>query len=361
MNSAEYRNQAIIHAVLEREKALCPGCVALIGIYGSFLTGDTQPLSDLDLLILINDERGRQLGTAFILDDIGVGYDVYCTSWESLVRDAAYEHPHISKLMDSRIVYCSDEMSRARLEALRAQVQKKLAEPFGEEDWLKADREMKEAMCCYAKAMIAGNIADIRKEAGGVLYYAQNAVAMLNKTYFRKGVRRRFEELNSMEKRPAQFCERMESVLEASTAEGVREQLTSLMKALTDCFIKAKQSVRTEKKPACAESLRDTYEEMFSNWHGKMTLAAQTDDRHLAFMSLVSLNAMMEEIGGESAICPYDILSVYDPDDLAKTAKGFDEVLQDYLQEYRKSGLSIKRFRDVDAFVSDYLKSVGQN
>ena len=68
----ESRNDRIIKAILEKEKAVCPGSVALIGIYGSFQTGDIHPLSDLDLLILINDERGWQLGTVFIQDDLGM-------------------------------------------------------------------------------------------------------------------------------------------------------------------------------------------------------------------------------------------------------------------------------------------------
>ena len=87
MDSAENRNEKIIRAILKKEQALCPGCIALIGIYGSFLTGDVHPLSDLDLLILINDDRGWQLGTAFIQEDLGVGHDLYCTSWDSLRRD----------------------------------------------------------------------------------------------------------------------------------------------------------------------------------------------------------------------------------------------------------------------------------
>ena len=42
------------------------------------------PESNLDLLILINDDRGWQLGKAFIQEDPGVGHDIYCTNWESL-------------------------------------------------------------------------------------------------------------------------------------------------------------------------------------------------------------------------------------------------------------------------------------
>ena len=190
----ENRNNRIIKAILEKEKAVCPGSVALIGIYGSFQTGDIHPLSDLDLLILINDDRGWQLGTVFIQDDLGVGHDIYCTGWESLREDARFTHPHISKLMDSRIVYCADEKYLAELENLREQVRSKLAEPFGEEDYQRAENELKEARCCYADAMMEDNLNAVRRQAGGALYHVENALALLNKTYFRKGTRRRFEE-----------------------------------------------------------------------------------------------------------------------------------------------------------------------
>lgn len=202
MNTVEIRNQKIIDAVLKKEKALCPGTIALIGVYGSFQTGDIHPLSDLDLLILINDERAWQLGTAFIQEDLGVGHDIYCTDWESLRRDAAYEDPNIAKLMDSRIIYCADEKYRNELEALRGQVRQMLAEPFCEADYRKAEAILKDALHCFSLAMIGDDLTEVRKQAGDVLYFAENAVAMLNKCYFRKGVKRRYEELNAMPKRP---------------------------------------------------------------------------------------------------------------------------------------------------------------
>ena len=95
------RNQKIIDAIIEKANRVCPGSLALIGINGSFMTGDFYEKSDLDLLILINDDRGYQLAITFIQDDLQVGHDLYCTSWESLQRDARYEHPNISKLMDA--------------------------------------------------------------------------------------------------------------------------------------------------------------------------------------------------------------------------------------------------------------------
>ena len=104
----EERNQKIIDAVIKKANIVCPGALALIEINGSFMTGDFYEKSDLDLLILINDDRGRQLGCAFIQDDLQVGHDIYCTTWKRLQKDARYEHPNISKLMDVKIVYCAD-------------------------------------------------------------------------------------------------------------------------------------------------------------------------------------------------------------------------------------------------------------
>ena len=356
MNSLEIRNRKIIDAVIRKEQAVCPGAIALIGIYGSFQTGDIHPLSDLDLLILINDDRGWQLGKAFIQEDLGVGHDIYCTTRESLRQDAEYDHPHISKLMDAQIVYCADEKYREELETLREQVRRKLAEPFGEEDYRKAEKELKEARCCFADAMTAEELNDVRRNAGGAIYFAENALALLNKTYFRKGVSRRYEELEAMEKKPDNLCEMIESVLAATTVNGLKEQLTLLMKGLDSCFRQVRRQLPRERKPAGADTLSGTYEEMFSNWHGKMVQAAEKNDLHLAFMSLESLNEMLNDISGEVDIGMYDVLSVYDPGDLRKTADGFDRILGQYLGEYEKAGLRPARYADVDSFMSSYLK-----
>ena len=82
----------------------------------------------------------------------------------------------------------------------------------------------------------------------------------------------------------------IEDILQSTTVESIKDKLSLLMKELAVCLLKAKQSIQQEKKPADPENLSGTYEEMFSNWHGKMIQAAELGDRHLAFMSLVSLN-----------------------------------------------------------------------
>lgn len=89
------------------------------GGYGSVAAGDEYEKSDLDLLILINDENGQILADGFIIDDVDIGYDLYCTSWDMLENDAQCDHAHLSRLFDSMIVYCKDKSALRRLDEIR--------------------------------------------------------------------------------------------------------------------------------------------------------------------------------------------------------------------------------------------------
>lgn len=354
MQDLEKRNQKIIDAVIEKADKVCPGALALIGIYGSYMTGDFYEKSDLDLLIVINDDRGWQLGSTLIQDDLQVGHDIYCTTWECLRDEAKYEHPNISKLMDARIVYCADEKYREQLELLRKGAKDIMAAPFSEKDYAKAEKLLKEAEHCYTLAMISERRSDVLEGAGGAIYYIENAIAMLNKQYFHYGVKRAYEELNAMQNRPDKLCDRIEDVVSAATALSVQNHLSTLMRETTAAFHKVKETIAMPKKEATKETLAGTYEEMYSNWRNKMYLAAETGNRHLAFMNLISANAMFSEIDSEVSIDKYDVMEGYDSRDLYKTAKAYDDILKEYLKEYDKAGLPINRYPDIDAFVRGY-------
>lgn len=358
MTSLEERNQKIIDAIIEKANVGCPGSLAMIGIYGSFMTEDIHAKSDLDLLILINDDKGWQLGCGFIQDDLQVGHDIYCTTWDGLRNDARYEHPNISKLMDSKIVYCADEKYMEELEALRKQVREKLSAPLTAEDYEKAESTLKEAEHCYTMAMISESRSELLKWAGGVIYFVENAIALLNKQYFRCGVKRAYEELEAMKSRPEKLCELIENVISALSVDKAKEHLTILLRETVTTFQKVKESIPGKQKAATAENLWGTYEEMYSNWRNKMYLAAETGNRYLAFMSLISLDGMFSEISDEVDINEYDALKAYDLQDLYKTAKAFDDVIQEYLQEYRKVELEIVHYPDVDAFVREYCEKM---
>ncbi len=354
MRYLEERNQKIIESIVKKAEIVCPNSLALIGIYGSFITGDFYEKSDLDLLILINDDRGWQLGCTFIQDDLQVGHDLYCTNWEQLQNDAQYNHPNISKLMDAKIVYCADEKYKQKLDTLRQMANDILSASFSEEDYTKAEKFLKEAEHYYAMTIISDDKLEILESAGKAVYCIENAIAMLNKQYFHYGVKRAYEELNAMQTKPKNLCDIIEKVITADSSASVKEHLTILIKETIAVFHQVRENVTTPKKPVSADSLIGTYEEMYSNWRNKMYVAAATGNRHLALMSLLSFNEMLSEISREVSISRYNALTGYNAQDLQKTAKAYDDILSAYQKEYEKAGIQVKHYSNIDTFVQNY-------
>ena len=91
------KNQKLIDMVIEKAKRDFPEDIAIVGLTGSFSTGDFHEKSDLDLIIINNTQRGWEISKSFIYDD--VGYDIYCTPWETRIEEEAnLESPGVSSL-----------------------------------------------------------------------------------------------------------------------------------------------------------------------------------------------------------------------------------------------------------------------
>ena len=331
----QIRNQKIIDAIIEKANRDYPGSLAMIGIYGSFCTGDIHEKSDLDLMILINDEKGYGLSATFLLEDEYIGHDLYCTTWEALENDSQFGHPHISKLMDSKIVYCADDAHMTRLESLKAKVH---TANTGEA----AEKTLQEARQCFARAMTAESLASVRYHAVGTILSCQDTIALQNGKYFRLGTRRVFEELGAMEYVPTNLQELVNNIVTADTCDAIKTGLTSLLRAVEALFTKPIPEPQV---------YPGTCEEMISNWRNKMYLAAQTGDQWLSFSSMASLDAMLKELGFD-----WNVMDKFQPDDLNASAAAYDEVIAKYQEEYRKAGVPFQSYPNVDAFVEEYTK-----
>ena len=125
------RNRTIIDAVIKKAEIVCPGALDIVGIVGSFHSGNYHENSDLDLLIVINDKSGYKLSKCFICGD--VGFDIYCKTWDDLDRLAEFPHPHATPLLECDIVYTSGNEAISRYMDLRTKLNKLLKAPITSE------------------------------------------------------------------------------------------------------------------------------------------------------------------------------------------------------------------------------------
>lgn len=339
-------NQKIIEAVIEKAKKMCPNSLALIGIYGSVSTGDEYEKSDLDLLILIQDDEGWQLGTGFILDDNKVGYDIYCTNWDGIKYDAECHHAQISKLMDSKIVYINNQEAYDKLCKLREQTKLFLA---SEERFQRVSELVDKAKVSFANAYLHEELGQVRMDIFGVIYYLMDAVMLYHGRYFKRGTKRMLEELASLPIKGV-FVDNIKGIV---TSKDVYE-LRTLSKSL---LLYAEKYLKQEKvKAEPSESLAGTYEETYSNWRNKVEEAAVQNNAFASFMNMCNLQYMFAELSSEFAIGAYNIMEEYNPDCLEDNVRLFDKCLQKYEEVYKTAGIDIKRFSSVDEFIVDYLQ-----
>ncbi len=220
-------NHKIMNAVIEKAEKGCPDSLAFIGIYGSAATGDEYEKSDLDLLILIQDDAGWQLGTGFILDDSKVGYDIYCTNWDGLRYDAACHHAQISKLMDSKIVYIKNQEAYDELCKLREQTKRFLA---SEERFQRVNELVDKAKISYANAYLHEELGQVRLDAFGVMCFLMDAIMLFHGRYFKRSTKRMLEELAVLPIE-AGFVDNLKGIASSKDVLELRALSKSLQKA----------------------------------------------------------------------------------------------------------------------------------
>ena len=340
------RNEKIINAIIKKADALCPDSLALIGVYGSVATGDEYEKSDLDLMVLINDEKGQVLADGFILDDVDIGYDIYCTNWDMLENDAQCDHAHLSKLFDSKIVYCKDKSALKRLDEIRREAAELLA---SDRRFEKADKAYRDAKKLLAEVYLTQSVSKARSCAGAAITFIENAVMLYNGQYFRKGTKRALDELKQLGL-PFDLEARILAVIQAETVEKIRERLTEVF-VLTEEYLQ----IPKKKELPSAQNLHGTYEEMYSNWKNKMAEAADRNDVYSSFMNLLSLQYMFHEITECIAVDDFEIMDKFNAQKPEENADVFDQALNKYLAAYEKAGICPRHFENVTEFVADYM------
>ena len=340
-------NRKITNAIIEKAESLYPDSLALIGVYGSVATGDDYAKSDLDLLILIENEEGRKLSAGFILDDIGVGYDIYCTDWNNLHNEAQCHQAHLSKLMDSDIVYVKNQKAYDELCKLREDTKLFLE---SDERYQRVNELITKAKTAYADALLCDTLGQVRLNAFGVMDCLLNAVMLYHGRYLRLGVKRTFDEIANLPVSD-EFSDNMRKIAASKETSEIRDLLKSLL-----LYVES-YTHRENPKSEPSAVLTGTYEELYSNWRNKVEEAADNSDVFSGFANMCCFNYMLSGISSEFNIGDYNVMDEYNPENLTDNVRLYDKYLDKYEKVCNKAGIKIKRFSDVDAFVSDYLEN----
>lgn len=347
------RNDRIIAAIIKKAGLVCPDSLALIGIAGSFHTGDIHERSDLDLCIVINNEDGWKIASCFILDE--VGHDIYCTRWSKLETMSQYLDPHVTKLLELDIVYCADDAYLERYMMLRHKVQDRLNAPFSTEDAMNVQRHLENAMKEYASIMLSDNAAEGKYASAKMLVPIEYVMYIANKSYIKRGIRRIPEEIRAMKILPQNFLQNYQELITARTVAEIKSCSTQLMNT-SKAFVSELIGRVQTRKEITPESIEGTYEEIVSNWRNKMHLAAHTDHAYLALMTMASCQGFYDEFASEYNIERIRLHAGFKIDNLSRSAELFDDAMERHRCLYTQVGEPIRSYASIEAFEKAYLE-----
>ena len=246
--------------------------------------------------------------------------------------------------MDSKNVYIKNQEAYDEFVKLREQAKLFLE---SKERFQRVKELVDKAKISYADSYLHEELGQIRMDAYEVMQNLLDAIMIYHGSYFKRGLKRTFEEL---EKLPIsdEFSSLLKKVVASKEVSELRELLKSLL------MVTERHISQEKQKEAQDQGLAGTYEEMYSNWRNKVAEAADNQDVFSSFVNMCGLQSMLSDISEDIEMEPYNIMEEYHPDCLGDNLKLFDASLQKYEDVYNRAGIKIKHFSHVDEFVKNY-------
>jgi hypothetical protein len=347
------KNKKLIDMVIERAKRDFPDDIAIIGLTGSFNTGDYHEKSDLDLIIINDTPRGWEISFCFILGD--VGYDIYCTPWETRIQaQSNLESPMISCLLELQILYCAKPEYMDRLNAYKKRALDELAKPIGKPCLDRAEKDIGKAKQEYANAMLSEQAGAVRYAAGGVLYHTINSIVNMNNTYIKRGIKRYLDELCQYRYLPENFVNKYMAVIDGKTVGELRKSSLALLKGVDELYREMRDKFIPKITPGY-DNLKGTYEELWSNCRNKVIASADANDKSYAFHAALGAQSFLDEMADFFGTPKFDIMRHYDSDSLKTFKTAFLLIMDEYLAEYGKVGRKVDRFENFEQLYARYM------
>lgn len=348
------KNEKIIRMVIERAQRDFPEDIAIIGVTGSFSTGDYHEKSDLDLIIVNNTERGWGISHCFILGE--VGYDLYCTPWDTRIEDEAnLESPMVSCLVDLQIVYCAKPEDLEKFNSYKQRALDTLARPIGSACLRRAKKHIDRAKQDYAHTWLADDIGTVRYASCEAVYNLINALTHLNNTYLKRGIKRYLEETRTYRYLPDNYENNYMAVINAKTVDEIRSTTGLLLKSMHHLYQRMDQELSERPVPNW-DNLSGTYEELWCNCRNKLIASTGMKDKSYAFHAAMGAQGFLDEMTQLIGTPKFEVMQYFDADHLDGVRDHFLRVMDEYLEEYHKVGRMVNRYETFEQLYDQYMK-----
>lgn len=347
------KNEKLINMVIERAKRDFAEDIAIIGLTGSFNTGDFYEKSDLDLIIINNTDKDWEISKCFILGD--VGYDIYCTPWNTRIEAAAnLESSRISSLLDMKVLYCAKPEYMERLNCYKQKALEALAKPIGRDCIERAAHYINAAKVEYTNALLTDELGQVRYAVSSVIENVLNAITSLNNTYFKKGIKRYLEEIAAYQYKPEQFEQSITAAMCAKTIDEMRTAAFVLIQKINDLYNQMHHELIPKPVPTY-ENICGIYEELWCNYRNKLIKSIADGNISYTYHVIKGIQEYLDEMTQLKGMKKFDIMKDFDPNNLQGLQEAFQYIMKEYLKVYDKLGRKVEQYETFDQLYTSYM------
>lgn len=334
-------------------------CVAIVAYYGSYANGTATPRSDLDFFFIPDGPGASGASLQFIID--GIGFDFWPISWARAERIASFDEAIVSVIADCRILYSRSPVDLERFEALRERI-RSMSLPENRALMVrKARNAFKDCYPQLFRIMEADRQVDlskVRRHAARLASVAASSLALLNQTYFRKGMGQNMTEIMALDLKPDGLDSLLGVVSSSTVCAEIRAACETLVDK-TDVLISGEEAA-LRKMASFSDAFEGFHEEALSTYN-KIVTACDRGDRETAFYASLhlqeELEGALESAFGKNAYRDLgltDLAAVFDADDLASlrnVVTGLEARVRGILEAH---GVTLKEFDSPEA-LREYL------
>lgn len=352
------RNEKVLEWAVAKAAGDFKDDVAILAVYGSYVNGTSDELSDVDFFFIPKTDRGFELSRTFIID--GVGFDLFPMKWSRIEGLAEFREPLVPLLGNSIIAFASTTEDERRFLSIKQRMEANLRDPCFMHD--RASDSLQKGMLYLRRIRQGRGIGSCRLLAGQMMLCLSDAVAYKNQTYFKKGLRSHFNDLSRMKALPPGFLDAYDRMIGATDKAGLKASAERMARCCM-AFMDSEQEVPLDAElciPAGGNQLKSDapldYDELVSFYEEAVSTFnkvwrscdSRNPDCRSAFISGICLQRVLDE---EVPQLGLDVLESFDCRDLsgfASAVRKAEDAIVSTIEEVKP----LIQYGSVEEFIS---------
>ena len=326
--------------------------ISLVCVYGSWLNGTANHLSDVDCYFIPRTHRGYGLARTFILE--GVGYDIFPLSWERLEKMASLEDGMQPLLGDVQVIWQDGNESMDRLNALQETLRQNLQDTS-------LTHSAAQTRCRRAAELLAGAAAPRERLAAGyAMTLLAEALVLWKGEYFRFGMKGQYADLCRLFPGPvsdlyARIAQAPDGPSALDTARQLLENVQELLN-LPPFPVQPEPLAPPAPGEPDAPALAELYQEICSTFN-KIYLCCENGNYVLAFLSAGVLQLDLD--AAQSMGLPeINLLAQFDwrrLEDFSRAARAAEESLRQFITS---NGAQLRQYASIGEFENTWEEAL---